>query len=59
MHGRATTLGKLFTPSCLDADTLRYYMQSSLQVTAEYWVTSAFSETRVSNIETESFWSVT
>jgi len=28
MHGRASTLGKLFTPSCLDADTLRYYMQS-------------------------------
>ena len=28
MHGRASTLGKLITPSCLDADTLRYYMQS-------------------------------
>ena len=25
---QATTLGKLFTPTCLDADSLRYYMVS-------------------------------
>jgi len=27
-RGCVTTLGKLFTPNCLDADTLRYYMAS-------------------------------
>jgi len=25
---QATTLGKLFTPTCLDTDSLRYYMVS-------------------------------
>jgi len=27
-HSCVTTLGKLFTPTCLDAERLRYYMQS-------------------------------
>jgi len=27
-----TTLGKLFTPVCLDADSLRYYMESLIWV---------------------------
>ena len=36
---RTTTLGKLFTPTCLDADSLRYYTDSlnRVPVTSVLW----------------------
>ena len=42
---RTTTLGKLFTPMCLDADSLRYYMESENRVPLSYH--KMFSATQV------------
>jgi len=51
---QATTLGKLFTPTCLDADSLRYYMASLKPGTFTFtfstttWLTSTMTRLLIS-----------
>jgi len=48
-RGYVTTLGKSFTPMCLDADSLRYYMESLMRIYLHLSVSTAASRIREEN----------